>query len=357
MPPPEDLPASPSAASDATVALVSQLAHDLRNPLAGLRNAVRLLRSARDPKVAAQASEIIERLSMQLCHVVDDVVDMAALSRGRAELDMAPLDLRTVAHDAVALTAAGREERRQPLDYPPPADALPMQGDAALLTRTLVRLLARAGAVTARGERVALALERAPDGAHAVVHVRDRGPALDAGALATEPAAGAPLARSALSLVQRAVALHGGAISADGDAHGNVLTVTLPLAARSGARRVLVVDDERDSADVLAIMLARDGHAVRAVYRAGAVLPAAHAFRPDVVLLDIGLPDQDGLQVARALRADPLLAGVRIFAQSGYARKEDVQRARDAGVDEHLAKPIELDRLRALLQAVPAAAN
>jgi CheY-like chemotaxis protein len=291
--------------------------------------------------------------------LVDDVVDMATLARGRAALDVAPIDLRAVADEALALTAAGREERRQSLAFTPPADPLPMRGEAGVLVRTLARLLVRASGATPREGRVGLALQRADDGAHAVLAVRDGGPAIDPAALDPQVAWAAPAdpvhgtSGLAFDLVRQAVALHEGTLAVRSDAEGTALVLTLPLAPVPGIRRILVVDDEHDTADVLSLVLARDGHAVRAVYRGGDVVPAAHAFRPDVVLLDIGLPDRDGLEVARALRDDARLAGIRIFAVSGYARDEDVQRSRAAGVDEHLTKPVDIERLRDLLRTLP----
>jgi CheY-like chemotaxis protein len=259
-----------------------------------------------------------------------------------AQLAFARCDLRNLATDAVALTAGTLAGRAQSLDVSGSTEPLPVHGDAARLLRTLVRIIERASAAAPREARIGLVLTR--DGAHATLRVvtgdaaRADGPPAPHGARA-EGFSGAPL-----PFVARVVALHAGTLAIDGGADA---TIALPLAA---GQRVLVVDDNHDTVDVLCAMLAAEGHVTRAVYCAADVLPAAREFAPDTVLLDIGLPDDDGVAVARALRSRDEFARTRIYTASGYARPVDQERALAAGVDLHLIKPIALDQLRALLR-------
>lgn len=353
---PPHAPPSDGAREGSPASLLRLLAHELRNPLATLRNAVQLARAAQDPQAAAQALAIVERQSALLAHVVEDVVDLATLEAGAGELALAALDARTMLDAAVALTADARARRGQPLAVEHGAEPLPVHGDEARLVRSLARLLERASGAAPHGAQISLAAARA--GTQAVLRIRHAEDGLDAASLrdlfalreSARAAARAPSSAS-LPLVARVVGLHGGTLAATSDAGGTEVVVALPVAAAPGGRRILVVDDDRDTADVLCSVLAGDGHVARAVYRACEVLPAALEFAPDTVLLDIGLPDHDGLAVARDLRGQARLAPLRIFAVTGYGFPLDRQRSREAGVDAHFTKPIEVDRLRELLRA------
>lgn len=348
-------PGADAARGDDPLFLLRVLAHDLRNPLAALTNAAQLTRTASDPEVSARALAIVERECARLTHVVEDVVDLATLAAGPAELTLAALDARVVADAAVAAIAPGRTQRAQAMAIVRSPQPLPIRGDEERLTRSLVRLLERASAVTPRGGEVRLALE--DDGMHAVLRVGDGGEALTDAAVRSLLAV--PSARdhaahgvsgASLPLVARVAALHDGRLTVSRASAGNELALSLPLARDTTGQRILVVADDRDTAEVLCSMLARDGHLARAVHRAAEVLPAALSFTPDTVLLDIGLADDDGLAVARELRRHPGLAALRIYAVSGCGQPADRERSHAAGVDEHLTKPFALDRLRELLR-------
>lgn len=355
---PSPTPTAPLAerATDAdATSLLRALAHDLCTPLAGVRNATQLVRTARDPKVAAQALAILERQSARLVEVVEDVVDLATRAAGPGELTLATLDIEALADAAVELTASTRAQRNQSVAVARSAEELTVRGDKERLVRSLARVLDRASDATPRAGQIRLAIAR--EGAQAVLRVCDGGQTLDAsrmGQLLPSPDAGRVAAQKtsavSLPLVARVFALHGGTVTMTRGPAGMETVLTLPFVPGPAGRRILVVDDDRDTADVLCSLLVRDGHAARAVYRASEVLPAALEFDPDTVLLDIGLPDQDGLAVARELRGHAPWGGMRIYALSGYGQPLDQQRSREAGVDEHLTKPIALDRLRELLR-------
>jgi two-component system CheB/CheR fusion protein len=254
-----------------------------------------------------------------------------------------------------------------------------VDADAARLAQVIGNLLANAAKFTDPGGRVALSV--AEDAGRAVVRVADTGVGMapDLRARAFEPFVQAEGAAAGargglglgLALVKGLVELHGGTVEArsDGPGRGAELIVTLPLGAGetqpaapapvppSPARRVLVVEDNRDASEMLRIALELEGHEVEVAHDAAHGLERARAFLPDVVICDVGLPDRDGYALARDLRAEPALARVRLVALTGYAQPEDRRRAADAGFDAHLGKPVAPAELeRALHRAGPPAA-
>ncbi len=354
---------------------LAMLSHELRNPLAPIRSAVFLLERA-DPASdgARRAREVIARQVGHLARMVDDLLDVSRLARGRIELRRARLDLgelvRRVGEDHRLVLA----ERGVQLEVEVPSEPLAVDGDATRLTQLLGNLLQNSGKFTPRGGRVLLSI--AAEGDLAALHVRDTGAGIEPGLLGQvfEPFVQEErtLARSTgglglgLPLVKGLAELHGGTVEArsEGAGAGTEFVVRLPLAlgrgegaaaehgaerAQAAGRSVLVVDDNVDAAESLCDVVAFLGHSVEAVYDGRAALARVRERHPDVVLCDIGLPGMDGYEVARAIRADPTLAGIRLVAVSGYAQPEDRARATNAGFDAHVAKPADPSAIERLI--------
>ncbi len=343
---------------------LAMLSHELRNPLAPIRSAVFLLERA-DPASdgARRAREVIARQVGHLARMVDDLLDVSRIARGRIELRRTRLDLadlvRRVGEDhRLVLGTAGVD-----LEVSLPDGPVPVDGDATRLAQLLGNLLHNSAKFTPREGKVTLSL--GVEGKEAVLRVNDTGVGIDAGILERvfEPFVQGErgLARSGgglglgLPLVRGLAELHGGSVEARsaGVGAGAELVVRLPLAtgrggeaaARererppAGARKVLVVDDNVDAAESLCDVVAFLGHSVEAVHDGPTAIARAHEHHPDIVLCDIGLPGMDGYEVARAIRADATLAGMKLVAVSGYAQPEDRARAAQAGFDAHVAKP------------------
>jgi two-component system CheB/CheR fusion protein len=355
---------------------LAMLSHELRNPLAPMRNGLAVLALAPPASdEARRARAALERQVAHLSRLVDDLLDLTRISRGKIELRRAPVDLadvavRTAEDHRGLLAAAGIA-----LELRAPAGPVPVDGDAVRLAQVLGNLLHNAAKFTPSGGRVWVELEADRAAAAAALRVRDDGVGIPADVLPRlfEPfaQADATLARTrgglgiGLALVRRLVELHGGTVSvrSDGAGRGTEFTLHLPLAERAaapgpapavperaGALRVLVVDDNADAADTLRDLLEMSGH-VATVARDGAeALALARTFWPDAVLCDIGLPGLDGYAVAKTLRADPALAEVFLVALTGYALPDDLRRTAEAGFDAHLAKPPPLETIEALLR-------
>jgi PAS domain S-box-containing protein len=370
---------------------LAMLSHELRNLLAPVLNAVSVMALGPDDRATIDWSrELIGRQVGLMTRLVDDLLDVARISKGKIALDRAPLAVSALAAAAVESSRPLIDARRHALSVRLPEEPLRVEGDATRLTQVVVNLLNNAAKYTPEGGRIAL--EVAAEGDRVVLAVSDNGRGIPRAMLPhvfdlytqveetlDQAAGGLGLG---LTLVQRIVALHGGEVSAhsDGPGTGSTFRVRLPRLAApaapapageaappaperngqgrgrgAGGRRVLVVDDARDSADTLARILRMLGHEVRAVYDGPEAVAAAREFRPETVLLDLSLPAMDGFEVARRLRAEPGLDGLRLVALTGYGGEADRARTRDAGFDAHLTKPVELDALRALLAADPAA--
>ena len=356
------------------------LSHELRNPLAPIRNGIYLLdRAAPGGEAAQRALAVIERQVGHLTRIVDDLLDVTRIARGKLHLQLRVQDLgdlvaRTLDDHRGAFEDAGVSLDGRLDHHPCWAEV-----DATRLAQVVGNLLTNALKFTTRGGRVEVSLR--PDGAAHLLSVRDTGAGIAPEVLGQlfEPFAQGPqsLARSAgglglgLATVKGLVELHGGTvgIASAGQGRGTEVTVRIPRASaprsRAGAhaapvgahRRVLVIDDNDDAAASLRDVLETSGHDVLTAHDATAGLAAARAFRPEVVICDIGLPGIDGYAVARTLRDDPELRGAFLIALSGYARAEDVQRSRDAGFDRHVAKPPDIARLQALLAEAPHAGD
>ena len=349
------------------------LAHELRNPLASVRNAVGIMRlkGADDPQLQ-WCHDVIERQTDQLKRLVDDLLDVSRITQGKIQLRLEPVDIQAVVAGAIETSAPLIETHGHQLNVSLPDGSLVVRGDPSRLSQVIANLLNNAAKYQNERGRIDLCAER--DGDDVVISVRDHGIGLsaemlsDAFELFTQGERTPDRAQGGLgiglSLVKQLVELHGGTVRAasEGPGTGSEFVVRLPrletahagpaaaepLATPPRVRRILVVDDNVDAAESLAMLLRIDGHDVAIAHDGAEALAAAHAAHPDVILLDIGLPGMDGYEVCRRLRADGF-ADTRVVALTGYGQEKDRQLANEAGFDEHAVKPVELARLTKLL--------
>jgi signal transduction histidine kinase/CheY-like chemotaxis protein len=346
---------------------LAMLAHELRNPLAPLRNALYMLRQGDGHPAAKEwAWDVVNRQMRHLGRLVDGLLDVSRVTRGRVALQMEPVDVGALARRVIDAARPLFNTRGQKWAVRLPAEPVYVDGDPLRLEQVLANLLDNAARYTPPGGRIEVTVGR--DGEDAIITVADTGVGIPADLLANVfdlfTQADRSLDRAegglgiGLTLVKRLVDLHGGRVAAhsDGVGTGSKFTVRLPAMASDGTasaavqgRRVLVVDDNRDLAESLAMVLRLWGHEVAVAYDGPAALAAAHERPPEVVFLDIGLPHLDGFEVARRLREDPDLRRARIVAITGYGRDDDRRRAQDAGIDLHLTKPVDPSDLQPLL--------
>jgi PAS domain S-box-containing protein len=359
---------------------LAMLGHELRNPLAPIRNAVAVM-AAREggDSTVAWARDLIERQVGHLGRLVDDLLDVSRISSGKITLKREVVDFALVVSKAIEATHVLLEQRRHLLEVDLGRERLPVDADATRLTQVVVNLLTNAAKYTPEGGHVWVRLEH--DGDDAMLKVKDDGLGISSDLLPRVfdlfTQGERSLARSegglgiGLTMVQRLVELHGGSVAAGsaGPGKGSEFIVRLPLARttagpggatdRSGPAgraqrrlRVLVVDDNADSAETMAVLLGVWGHEVITASTGTEALELAQRRRPDVVLLDIGLPGIDGYEVARRIRATPELSETVLVAMTGYGQSEDRQRAREAGFTAHLVKPVPPNLLEQLLAGV-----
>jgi signal transduction histidine kinase/CheY-like chemotaxis protein len=355
---------------------LAMLAHELRNPLSPILNAVHLLRlQGNDNLIQQEARRIIEHQVGQLVHLIDDLLEVARFASGKIRLHPVRLDMRNIVERAVESARPLIDGRRHELTVELPAEPIWLDADPTRLEQVVVNLLNNAAKYTDDGGRIWLDFRS--EGREMVLSVRDTGIGIDLEHfpdifdLFTQ--ADRSLERSqgglgiGLSLVQRLVDMHWGTVEvhSEGIGRGSEFTIRLPLPTAAAPEpisaptvsavrpahiwRVLVVDDNVISADVMATLLTMSGHDVRTAYTGPTGLEAAVAHLPDVVLLDIGLPGLNGYEVARRLRQDPRLKGVRIVAMTGYGDEADRQLAREAGFDRHVVKPVNFPKVEELL--------
>jgi PAS domain S-box-containing protein len=352
------------------------LGHELRNPLAPLSSGLELLRCAgTGPDVVESVRSMMERQLAHLVRLVDDLLDVSRISRGKIALQRAPLDLGDVIEAAVELMKPKMSQRRHTLVLERAECALPVHGDFERLTQVVGNLLSNAAKYTEPEGRIVLRTEAR--GGEALVRVVDTGfgipPERLTGLFQMFSQVPEHRARTGggglgigLSLSRQLVELHGGSIEARsrGLGEGSEFMIRLPLAetpTRTGPaapqhsaagplQRVLIVDDNVDAANILATLLGLKGHEVRAVHDGRAALAAVEAFAPGIVLLDIGLPEMDGYEVARRMRARPNGSAMLLIAVTGWGQHEDKQRAAAAGFDHHLTKPVDMTSLERLLR-------
>ena len=359
---------------------LAMLAHELRNPLAPMRNTTEVLRtegvSAADKE---QSLGILARQIENMSRMIDDLLDVSRITQGKIALRRQPVALNGILEAAVNLAQAGCMARGQKLVLLLPDEPVHLDADATRLEQVFGNLLSNARKYSADGGPIEVTARR--DGNEVVVTVRDQGVGIDPQLLSRIFELFVQESRTldrergglgiGLTLAERLVKLHGGSIVArsGGIGRGAEFSVRLPvLVGESGtsspldmsapaapreeqktSRRILIVDDNADSARSLALLQTRRGHVTRTAFTGPDAVALAAEFLPEIVILDIGLPGMDGLEVARQLRALPALAGVLLVAMSGYGSEEDVTAGKRAGFDEYLVKPVDLKRLRELI--------
>jgi PAS domain S-box-containing protein len=357
---------------------LAMLSHELRNPLAPISNAVQLLRLQKDESGLQQrARTIIERQLAQLVHLVDDLLEVSRISTGRIHLQRGPLDLRAILERSVETVRPLIEQRRHALDVHLPPAPIWIDGDATRLEQVVVNLLNNAAKYTDEGGHIWLSLQQ--EGTEAVLQVQDSGvgiaPDLMPRIFTLFAQAERSLARSqgglgiGLAIVQRLVEMHGGRVEASSTlGKGSVFTVRLPLVLAAAANpplprteeaqptgpslRVLVVDDNVDAVESLALLMRGLGHDVWTAHDGPSALEAALDHRPNVMLLDIGLPGFDGYEVAKRMRKQQVLQNVVLVAMTGYGKESDRKRAQEAGFDHHLVKPAKFEKVQQILASV-----
>jgi signal transduction histidine kinase len=359
---------------------LAMLAHELRNPLAPVGAAAALLQRGRlDEGLVRKTSEIIGRQVAHMTALIDDLLDVSRVTRGQVELDEAALDMRAIVADAVEQVMPLVHARHQQLDVDVPAQPMPVLGDAKRLVQVLANLLNNAAKYTQEGGRLRLAAGVRDDAV--VVDVVDNGigmaPELAARAFDLFAQAERTSDRASgglglgLALVRSLVELHGGTVMCEsaGPGRGSRFTVSLPrlhapaapaapqddarAAAGQGGLSILVVDDNVDAAETLAMLLEASGHRVSTAHDPFDALERARAEAPQACLLDIGLPGMDGYELARRLRAQPETRHALLVAITGYGQDSDRRLAMEAGFDRHLVKPIDLDALQGALAGRP----
>jgi CheY-like chemotaxis protein/nitrogen-specific signal transduction histidine kinase len=354
---------------------LAMLAHELRNPLSPIRNAVEVLgtRPASDA-VTSGMLEVLRRQTTNLSALVDDLLDVSRITRGLVELRPEQVSLHTIVERALDSVRPLLEDKRHHVSTALPPSPVHVIGDPVRLEQILVNLLTNAAKYTDPAGRIAVTV--ASDGDRVTVSVRDNGIGIAADMLdevfTLFGQAERGLDRSqgglgiGLTVTRNLVELHGGSLRASsaGPGRGAEFTVTLPLAPAVAAtpapprraerdaaepKRLLVVDDNADSADTLSLLLRAQGHRVVVAYDGAQALALAGETTPDCVLLDLGLPGIDGYEVASRLRSDPRTRAATLIALTGYGQANDRIRVRAAGFDGHLIKPVDMDALTALL--------
>ena len=346
---------------------LATLAHELRNPLAPIRTGLQLIKLAAGQEATIeQARAMVERQVTQMVRLVDDLMDVSRISRGTLELRKERVSLATVLNSAVETSLPLIEQMGQRLSVTLPGQPLVVDADTTRLAQVFLNLLNNAAKYGDRGGHIQLGVERQQG--DAVVTVKDSGIGIAANQMPrifemfTQLDGSSDKSQGGLgiglSLVKRLVEMHGGRVEArsEGPGKGSEFVVRLPVAAHAASsnepvdeadlrasppRRILVVDDNRDGADSLSQMLQIMGNDTRTAYDGQAGVDMAAEFRPDVVLLDIGLPTLDGYDACRRIRGQSWGKGIVLIAVTGWGQDEDRRRSRDAGFDLHLVKPVD----------------
>jgi signal transduction histidine kinase/ActR/RegA family two-component response regulator len=364
-------------ASEKKDEFLAMLAHELRNPLAPIKAAAHLLKlTGADHPRMGQAASIIERQVGHMTELVDDLLDVSRVTRGLVELEMQAIDMKTVVSSAVEQVKPLVEARGHALHVHAGARHAAVRGDHTRLVQVLVNLLTNAAKYTPQGGSIDVDVHVDADTVR--IAVADNGSGIEPALLpcvfdiftqgVRTPDRSQGGLGIGLALVKSLVALHGGQVRArsEGPGRGSVFDVTLPLLADAGpapgaaalaghgagaaaGQRILVVDDNVDAASTLGELLTALGHEVMVRFDGKSALADAAAFAPDVLVLDIGLPDMDGYELARRLRGEPATAQARYLALTGYGQAHDRTLARAAGFDHHFVKPVDIAALQAVL--------
>jgi PAS domain S-box-containing protein len=362
---------------------LATLAHELRNPLAPIRNSLEIMkRAGGNIELIAQARGTMDRQVTQMERLIDDLLDISRITRNRLELRNQSIELATVVQHAVEGCRPLAESYAHAISVHLPADPIHVYGDPVRLAQVFGNLLNNACKYTQRNGRIALSAER--QGEAVLVTVKDNGVGIppDVMPLIFDMfmQGDRTLERSlgglgiGLTLVKQIVEMHHGTVEASSGGHdqGSEFRVRLPILAPPAVdaelpaaaprqavapRRILVVDDNQDNAQSLAKLLKMAGHELQLAYDGLEAVAAAQRFRPDLVLLDLGLPKLNGFDVCRELRAQPWGRSMKIIALTGWGQEADRKKSNHAGFDGHLVKPLVYADLEALLAAPPAPAS
>jgi signal transduction histidine kinase len=356
---------------------LAMLAHELRNPLGPIRNAVELLGFLEPDasRVQENARQTILRQTDHMVRLIDDLLDVARISQGKINLRQEEVSLKAAVHAAIesARTLIDRYQHQLDVDFP--EQDIRLTGDAVRLSQVISNLLTNAAKFTPHGGRLALRVKR--EGGNVLIRVQDNGigmSAEDVGSVFELFRQAGHLPERArdglgigLALVKTLVEMHGGAVqvSSAGQGEGSMFEIRLPAhieapsddAAEeghqhdSGHRRILLVDDNIDAADMLACLLEVQGNEVRKAHDGKSGIEAAKRFRPHIMILDIALPDMTGFDLVKALRQSPENANALILALSGFGQESDKQQALAAGFDGHLTKPVSFEALEQIVAA------
>jgi PAS domain S-box-containing protein len=356
---------------------LATLAHELRNPLAPISNSLALLRMGIEGIETRPAIDIMERQMGQMVRIVDDLLDVSRITRNKIELRKERVLIADVMQSAVETSRPLMDAARHKLTVTLPPEPIWLHVDPTRIAQVIANLLNNAAKFTPAGGSIGLTVT-AVNG-EAIIQVRDAGVGIPADMLPrvfdmfTQVDMDRGRSRGGLgiglTLVKSLTEQHGGSVEAHsaGPGQGSEFVVRLPIAApmsissqpvKNGAyhengqlpRRILVVDDNRDSADSLSVLLKLMGNEVRTAYDGPTALKEADHFRPELALLDLGMAGMSGFELARHLRAHPELQEVVLVAVTGWGQKEDRHRTQEAGFDHHLTKPVDYDLLRSVLQ-------
>jgi PAS domain S-box-containing protein len=352
---------------------LAMLAHELRNPLAPIRNAseVLALRYAGDPQAAVPIA-MLRRQSEHLARLLDDLLDVTRIAQGRVTLKQQPLEIGTVVGQAIETVGPLAQAKSQVLRLERDEALLYVSGDRTRLVQSVTNVLQNSVKFTQAGGEIAVAVRDA--GPDVELTVRDNGAGIRAELVPRvfdlfvqserTPDRSQGGLGIGLSVVKRLVEMHGGAVqlASEGEGRGTRVTIRLPRVEpppilekppvpANAARRVLIVDDSTDAADSLAMLLAIEGHDVATAYTAAAALETAERLQPEIAFIDIGLPQMDGYEVARRLRASDRCRTIKLVALTGYGQPGDRDQARRAGFDDHLVKPADWESVDAILAA------
>ena len=361
---------------------LATLAHELRNPLGPIRNAAEIMRVAENDRAAiSTARRMIERQLQQMVRLIDDLLDVSRITRGHVELRRERVSLGTILQLAIETSRPLIESRQHVLRVDAPPETLYLRGDPTRLAQVFANLLNNSAKYSEAGGLITVRVE--PEGDQVTVTVADKGIGIEpemlprvfemftqAGRPGLHPQEGLGIG---LTLVRRLVELHGGTVEArsEGIGHGSQFVVRLDLDTQpdteqelsrgvadrqsddeddSDGLRILVADDNRDAAASLAMMLDLGGHEIRTAHDGIEAVKVADDFKPDLALLDIGMPRLDGYATARELRGRPWAKGLVLVALTGWGQDEDRRRSSDAGFDRHLVKPVDPAVLEQMLE-------
>jgi signal transduction histidine kinase len=369
--------ADAEAASRAKDEFLAMLGHELRNPLAPIVTGLDLLRMRAGPSSERELT-VLQRQAQNMIRLVDDLLDISRITQGKIELQKERLELSAVVAAAIEVARPLIEGRRHALQVDVPSRGMLIDGDRARLAQAISKLLANAAKYTEPGGNIAVVARHA--GAMVELSVRDNGigipPEILPRVFNMFVQQRQALDRSqgglglGLAIVRSIVELHGGTVSAQsgGRGQGSQLTILIPAARRRAetdadavtqpivlerrrGRRIIVVDDNQDAADLLSIALEQLGNTTRVAHDAEAALRVVEEFNPEFAVLDIGLPEIDGYELARRLRQRPG-EKIRLIAVTGYGQDSDKERAVDAGFDAHLVKPVQITTLRSVIESL-----